>query len=317
MMQYAASTTLPKAAALLLLFSLSASCVTALAATGNDEPAGFGRLDPAPPSGGLTPEQIVTKFAARETEFDQARQNYIFRQTVKVQTLDDGNRPDGEYQQVTDITFDKDGKRAERVVFAPQNSLERVQMTPADFEEIEHRLPFVLTTEDLPKYDVTYLGRQKVDDLDTYVFSAGPKRLEKGKRYFEGKVWVDQQDFQIVLVNGKTVPQDTRKGHEDLSPPFTTYYEQIDGKYWFPTYTKAEGNLHFSAGNYTAGQDVHIRNIVKYTDYKRFRATSKIIFNGEDITNNTASPDPKQDSTQPAAPDPQKQDQQKPPPPRK
>ena len=76
-----------------------------------------------------------------------------------------------------------------------------------------------------------------------------PKTFEKNKHYFQGKIWVDQQDFQIVLINGKTVPQDTRKGHEDLQPPFTTYYEQVDGKYWFPTYTKAEGNLHFVGGD--------------------------------------------------------------------
>jgi hypothetical protein len=174
-------------------------------------------------------------------------------------------------------------------------------MSPTDFDEIEHRLPFILTTEDLPKYDVTYLGRQRVDELDTYVFSAGPKVLEKGKHYFEGKVWVDQQDLQIVLINGRTVPQDTRRGHEDLQPPFTTYYEQVDGKYWFPTYTKAEGNLHFAAANGSLSQDVHIRNVVQYTDYKQFHATARVIYNGEDITNN-------KDTTQP---------QSTPPPPKK
>ena len=101
-------------------------------------------------------------------------------------------------------------------------------------------------------------------------------------------LWVDQQDFQIVLVNGQTVPQDTRRGHADLLPPFTTYYEQVDGKYWFPTYTRAEGVLHFPAGNGAPSEDVHMRNIVRYTDYKQFRATSRIIYNGEDITNNKA-----------------------------
>ena len=182
------------------------------AASASDDPAGFGPLDPTPPTG-LTPQQVITKFAARESEFAKARENYTFRQTVKVDTIsDDTGRPDGEYQQVTDITFNDDGKRAEHVVFAPQNTLERVIMSPVDFDEIEHRLPFILTTEDLPKYDISYLGRQKVDDLDTYVFTAGPKTLEKGKHYFEGKVWVDQQDFQIVLVNGKTVPQDMQIG---------------------------------------------------------------------------------------------------------
>ncbi len=265
------------------------------------------RSTPRPPTG-LTPQQIIEKFAARESEFNRARQNYIFRQSVKVNTLDeDTNRVDGEYQQVTDITFNRDGKRDEHVVFAPQNTLERVMMSPADFQDIEHRLPFVLTTEDLPQYDITYLGRQKVDELDTYVFSAGPKVLEKNKRYFQGKVWVDQQDFQIVLINGKTVPDDKRKGHEDLSPPFTTYYEQVDGKYWFPTYTKAEGNLHFAAQSGAMTQDVHMRTIVKYTDYKQFRATSRIIYNGEDITNNKAPEENnKQDNKQPESTAPPK-----------
>jgi hypothetical protein len=268
-------------------------------AAGAQEPAGFGPLDPSQPTG-ITPQQIIEKFAARESVFNLARQNYTFRQTVKVDTLaEDTNRVDGEYQQVTDITFGDDGKRVEHVVFAPQNTLERVMMSPADFQDIEHRLPFVLTTEDLPQYDITYLGKQHIDELDTYVFSAGPKVLEKNKRYFQGKVWVDQQDFQIVLVNGKSVPDDKRKGHEDLSPPYTTYYEQVDGKYWFPTYTKAEGNLHFSGGNGYLSQDVHLRTIVKYADYKQFHATSRIIYNGEDITNNKA-PDDK--TKQPATP---------------
>ena len=280
------------------LCSVSALPGLALAAVANPDAqqsasiAGFGPLDPAPPKD-ITPQEIVTKFGERETEFSKARDSYTFTQSVKVDTIDDDTgKVSGEYQQVTDITFNKDGRREEHVVFAPQNTLDNggIMMSPADFEDIEHRLPFILTTADLPQYDVTYLGRQKVDDLDTYVFEAGPKRIEKNKRYFKGKVWVDQQDFQIVLINGKNVPDDIRKGHEDLSPPFTTYYEQVDRKNWFPTYTKAEGTLHFPAQNGALSQDVHIRTIVRYTGYKQFRATSRIIFNGEDITNKGDTP---------------------------
>jgi hypothetical protein len=265
--------------------------VTALAVT--TAPAfaqsGFGPLDPAQPTG-ITVAQIIEKMGARESEFAAARDQYTFRQDVKFNTLsDDTNRPDGEYHQVTDITFDKDGKRQEHVVFAPQNSIERVIMTENDFRDIEKRLPFVLTAPELPQYDINYLGRQKVDELDTYVLDVKPKVLEKGHRYFQGKVWVDQQDLEIVMVNGMNVPQNMRKGHEDLSPPFTTYYQQIDDKYWFPTYTKAEGNLHFAAQQGALSQDVHVRTIIHYTDYKRFHVNVTIKYNGEDLPSETDS----------------------------
>ena len=95
-----------------------------------------------------------------------------------------------------------------------------------------------------------------------------------------------------------------RPGHEDLQPPFATSYAQVDGKYWFPIYTKAEGELHFAAQNGALSEDVHIRSVVLYTDYKRFRATSRIIYNGEDITNKKDPDDQKQkqNSGQPPAP---------------
>ncbi len=279
---------LPRTAATAALF-----LTLALPATAQKSAAdGFGPLDPTPPTG-TTPAEIIARMGKREAEFAAARANYVFRQSVKVDTIsDDTGKPDGEYQQVTDITFNAKGQREEHVVFAPQNTLERVIMSPTDFDEIVNRLPFILTTEQLPLYDLTYLGRQKVDELDTYVFDVKPKHIEKGKHYFQGKAWVDQQDNQIVVVNGMTVPQDTRRGHEDLQPPFTTYYQQIDGKYWFPTYTKAEGDLHFAAQDGALSQDVHMRNVVRYTDYKLFRASVTIHYDGQDIT--PTKPDPNQ-----------------------
>ncbi len=246
---------------------------------------GFGPLDPTPPTG-VTVAQIIDKMGQRESAFAAARDDYTFRQDVKFNTIsDDTGRPDGEYHQVTDISFDKDGKREEHVTFAPQNTIERVIMTENDFKDIEKRLPFILTAPEIPDYNITYLGKQKVDELDTYVFDVAPKQLVKGHRYFQGKAWVDQQDDEIVLVNGLNVPQDTRPGHADLSPPFTTYYEQIDGKYWFPAYTKAEGTLHFPPQNGALSEDIHVRSVIHYTDYKRYRTSITIHYNGQDITN--------------------------------
>lgn len=245
--------------------------------------AGFGPLDTTPPA--TPPEQIIQQFAARESLFRRALDNYTYRRSVRMQTLQDG-KVDGEYQEVDDISFDSSGRRAERAVYAPESTLERISMSPADFQDIQQRLPFVLTTEDIGQYNVTYAGRQKVDELATYVFDVEPKVIEKNKRYFKGRIWVDQTDLQIVLTNGKNVPDDLRKGHEDLSPPFMTYREQIDGKYWFPTYTRAEGVLHFSSGSGYLGEDIHVRLVVKYTDYKQFKSTIKVLYEGQDITNN-------------------------------
>lgn len=262
---------------------------------------GFGALDPSQPTG-ITVDQIVQKMGERETAFEEARNQYEFRQTVKIQTIDDDTgRPDGEYQQVTDITFDPQGHRVEHVVFAPQNTLERVILTENDMKDIAERIPFILTQAQLPDYNLTYLGKQHVDELDTYVFDCAPKVLVKGHRYFQGKVWVEQQDNEIVLVNGLNVPQDTRRGHEDLSPPFTTYYEQIDGNYWFPVYTKAEGILHFAAQNGALSQDDHMRAIVTFTNYKKFNFHSNIKITYGDTTIAPGAKQPEGGQQQPDA----------------
>lgn len=244
---------------------------------------GFGALDTSAPP--IPAQQIIDEFTAKESIFRRAMANYTYERSVKVETIDDDNKVDGQYFQVTDISFDPTGKRFEHVVLAPANTLERISMSPADFQDIEQRLPFVLTKEDVGQYDLSYIGKQKVDEVDTYVFDVKPKVIEKNKRYFQGRIWVDQRDLQIVVTNGKNVPDDTRKGHEDLSPPFTTYREQIDGKYWFPVYTRGEGILHFSGGNGYMSQDVHIRETLKYTDYKQYHANVRVIFEGQDISN--------------------------------
>jgi hypothetical protein len=247
--------------------------------------SGFGRMDLTAPT--MPTDQIIKQFAAKETEFQEALNHYTYRRVARVQTVDDDtNKVDGEWYEVDDVTFTPEGARSEKVVFAPASSLSRVMMSPSDLQDIQHGYPFVLTTADLPAYDVKYVGRQKVDDLDCYVFDVSPKIIEKKKRYLDGRIWVDATDLQIVVTNGRMVPDDTKKGQEDLHPPFMTWRQQVDGHYWFPVYTKGEGVLHFTGGNGYMSDDVHIRDTVKYTDYKRFGTTTTIIYNGEDITKN-------------------------------
>jgi outer membrane lipoprotein-sorting protein len=250
-----------------------------------------GSLENIPPKG-TTPEEIIQRFAAKEKEFKEARDQYTYRQDVKVETLD-GETITGQYHEVYDVTYDDKGKHIENVVFAPQSTLEQggLSMDQGDFEDIRHRLPFVLTSDEIGEYNILYVGQQKEDELNCYVFDLSPKQFEGKKRYFQGRIWVDDHDFQIVKTYGKGVPdiQDKKgKGKEEhLYPKFTTWRQQIDGLYWFPTFTRADDELHFKAG------DIHIREIVKYEDYKRFGSNVKILYQGKELPPGEKKPEDK------------------------
>src|SRR6266542_393233 len=247
-----------------------------------------GPLVPDPPKG-ISAEQIIQKFAAKEKEFKEARDNYTFRQEVRVQTLD-GDTVTGDYREVFDVTYDDKRRHLENVVFAPQSTLDNggISMSPEDLQDILHLLPFVLTSDEIPEYDVLYVGQQTEDELHCYVFDIAPKRIEGKKRYFQGRIWVDDKDLQIVKTAGKTVPDIRKKNNENLFPKFTTWREQVDGLYWFPAYTKADDTLHFRKGAY---QDVHIREIIKYTDYKRFGSKVTVTYEGKEIPKGEQKPD--------------------------
>jgi hypothetical protein len=222
-----------------------------------------------PPS--LPPDQIIQQFAQHEAEFKAERDNFTYTQTFVVQTLDEGNQPDGEYRMTSDITFTPAGKRYEYITNAPPPTLERISLSEQDLDDLRNIQPFVLTTEDLHKYNVTYVGRERVDELGTYVFDVAPKTIEKNQRYFQGRVWVDDKDLEIVKSYGKAVPDIIKKNNENIFPHFETYRENIEGHYWFPTYTYADDFLGFKTGS------VHIRMMVRYADYKRFRSSGRVV----------------------------------------
>jgi hypothetical protein len=221
-----------------------------------------------PPS--IPVDEVIKRFSERESEFKRERDNYTYTQTFSIQTLDEDNRPDGEYRMTSDIVFTPDGKRFEKVTYAPQSTLQRIEMSQQDFDDLRNIQPFVLNTLDLPKYNVTYVGRQEVDELSAYVFDVAPKVIEKKQRYFQGRVWVDDKDMQIVMSDGKAVPDIVTKNNENVFPRFRTYRQNIEQGYWFPIYTRADDYLHFRSG------DVHIRMTVKYSNYKRYGSTVKM-----------------------------------------
>jgi|HubBroStandDraft_6_1064221.scaffolds.fasta_scaffold37531_3 hypothetical protein len=224
-----------------------------------------GPLDNSPPKN-ITPQEIIKRFSAKEKEWKQAREQYSFQQSVEVQEIALGDvRSD--YRQVADVSYNQ-GKLVKKVVFAPQASM---NVTKEDLEDLDARSSFTISTDELPLYNLTYAGAQKVDELHCYVFDVAPQKIEKGQRYFQGRIWVDDQDFQIVKNKGKSVPDlqtgGKKKYRENLFPQFTTWRQPIDGKYWFPTYSSADDTLHFRRN------DMHIKEKLKFTDYKKTGAT--------------------------------------------
>jgi len=259
-------------------------CLTAISAVAQEGPLAPGRESQA------EVDRIIRAFSTKETQFRQALNDYAFKRDAVVQTIGMGGQVTGEFHRVSLLTFDDSGNRFEKINFFPAPTLTEMSITEADLEDLGGIQPFALEAAKLSKYNFHYLGKQKIDDLNLYVFDVEPKYLPKysptGERFFTGRIWVDDKDLLIVKAKGKGVPEDKN----NKFPVFDTYREQIDGRYWFPTYTYADENLEFGSG-----QVVHMRMRVTYSDYKRARSTVKITdAEGEEMStqpdNNGAKP---------------------------
>jgi hypothetical protein len=228
----------------------------------------------APPTGANAPadvDKIIRAFTAKETEFRQALNMYAFKRDAVIQTIGMGGQITGEYHRVSTFTFDDKGERYEKISFFPMPTLTEISISTEDLEDLGGIQPFALEVAKLDQYKFTYVGKERIDELDLYVFDVGPKVMPDPKktkeRFFQGRVWVDDHDFQIVKARGKGIPEDKNSKY----PTFETYREQIDGRYWFPTYTYADEDLVFKSGDVS-----HIRVRVRYTDYARARSTVTI-----------------------------------------
>ncbi len=233
----------------------------------------------------IVPEEIIRRFTTKESELREMWKEYSYIQETRFQVLGPADTVSGEFYQVSEFVFDDSGKRRERILKAPPSTLEYagLRMTQEDRNALINLQPFALAKEDLPNYTIGYIGKEKVDELNTYVFDVIPKvmsnpreldKLRKQKiegKFFQGKIWVDDQDLQIVKTAGKTVPE-----FEQRFPKFETYRENIDGRYWFPTYTYGDDRLAFD-------RLVHVRMVIKYQNYRRFQSDIKFLDSAEEV----------------------------------
>ena len=248
-------------AAILVLSSLSGTVVWGQAPSSGTN---GGAISPA------EVERIIKTFTTKESQFRHALNEYSFKRDAVLQSLGMGGQVTGEYHRVSLFTFDDAGTRYEKISYFPMPSFN--QVTQEDLEDLGGIQPFALEPSKIPQYDFKYVGKDKIDELNLYVFDVTPKVIPDPKkskeRFFTGRVWVDDQDLQIVKTKGKGVPE-TKK---NKFPIVETYREQIDGRYWFPTYSYADEELVFDNGDI-----LHIRMKVRYSDFELARAKVKII----------------------------------------
>lgn len=206
--------------------------------------------------------------ARRETATEKERNEYTYRQTVILQELDERGSERGRYKEVRDIIFSPTHERTEELIGKPENSLKSLVMTPEDFRDIRDIQPLVLTQDQLWNYDTKFRGDETMDGVDCWVLQVKPRQILEGQRLFDGMIWVDKQEYNIVRMEGQAVPQIHTLKTENLFPRFTTIRKPVDGKHWFPMYTYADDTLHFRAG------PLRERLRIEYTAYKRFGAES-------------------------------------------
>lgn len=224
-------------------------------------------LDTAQPKG-ISVQDLIQKFTANESKVEKLRNQYSYTEDLLVQTLD-ATSVDGQFHRITQVSYDDKGKRVENVAYSEQPTLRGVELSATDEDDIRQFMPWIVTTEEAAQYNLTYAGHQHVDDLDTYVFHVEPKTIEKNKRYFQGRIWVDDRDLQVVKLCGKSAPDivPKKKQPAEVRPTFVGYRQYIDGN-WFPAFAKIDDTLQFGVTS------VHLREILKLTGYKRKAGTS-------------------------------------------
>ncbi len=213
----------------------------------------------------LDPEEIIKRFAAKELEFKEVWEKYTYTQHILFQILSFDGEVREEQEMSVEVYFTSDGKRKTRTL-EERGKLRSLRVSKEDLEDAIYRQPFVLTTEELPNYRIEYRGEKLIDELYTYEFDVEPREIKKGQRYFKGRIWVDDIDFQIVMTKGKVVPDYSN----NKFPRFETVREQIDGDYWFPTWTEADDILQFGQ------RRVRIRELITYENFRKFEVNTSI-----------------------------------------
>ena len=232
-------------------------------------------------------DRIVKSFTANEAAFRDALRGYVFNRSATIQTIGMGGQVSGMYRRDSFINLTPEGLRSEKITYEPVSTLTDITVTAADIDNLSGVDPFAIDPGLADKYSFTFLGMEKIDELNLYVFDVAPKGSLDPKKikqhFFSGRIWVDDGDLTIVKSKGKAVPEQKN----EKFPVLETWRENVDGKYWFPSLTKGDDELVFDSG-----QVVKVRVRVKYSGYAVGKSSVKIL-DDDVIVNDDPKPTPK------------------------
>src|SRR5690349_7022892 len=217
---------------------------------------------PAPPS--LPEPEIIRRFSQKEDEYLATRTHFTYKKTIRIEEFGPDGKPSGEFVLMMEPARDADGKLYEKVVQRPQSTMPHFFLRSEDLEGLERIPAFPLTTKQLVNYNLKYVGKEQVDEVDCYIFQVKPKTVERQKAFFDGVVWVDAKYLEVVKTYGQWMT-DLGPMHVVKDLPFSlfeTYRENVDGKYWFPNYSRSDDTAEIK------GQQIPVRIVIKWTDFK-------------------------------------------------
>lgn len=216
-----------------------------------------------PPS--LPLEEIVRRFAEKEQEYARAHSLFRYRLSVKIQEIGDDDRIVGEFEQVSEVDFDRSGRRLARLVENPHADLLHLGVRQVELDDLLFVPLFILSPEDIPEYEITYVTRERVDEVDTYLFRLKPNHPPRpGQRLFDGIVWVDADKLDIVRAHGRSLPARTGGAFKEYFQRVEVFRQPVDD-YLFPTYVRAEDVIAVYQ------KPTRARLVIRLTNHERVR----------------------------------------------
>jgi outer membrane lipoprotein-sorting protein len=183
------------------------------------------RVEPLRP--GVTESQVLADLAAHNQERKAALHDYTVLRTYQVVDL----KGKVHAEEIGRMEFLSPDKKAFTVTSESGSGLVRhMALNPLINSEIEaaagkEHHDSAISTDN---YSLNLLGEQQLGPYRCFVAEAVPKR--KAKYLFEGRVWIDANDYSVVRIEGHPA---TKLSFWIQRADFVRQYQKIDG-FWLP-----------------------------------------------------------------------------------